>query len=162
MLSGPGENCFGKIKETKVKEKNNEAILSRNHVLSGIKKYVLRLLQCTLNPLLWIKNLRRDNYAKSKIKFFSQALAGFTKDNRIPQPLSIFDNEQVRFDHRFTPFYGLITPPPVSYNQFKDYRTYTLKNSSMNLYLDASNYFHRARSILEVIPNADTEVFPIK
>lgn len=28
----------------------------------------------------------------------------------------------------------------------------------MSLYLDASNYFHRARTILEVIPNADAEV----
>lgn len=87
-----------------------------------------------------------------------QALAGFTKDDRIPQPLSIFDNERVRFDHRFTPFYGLTTPPPVSYHQFKEHRSYMLNRSSMNLYLDASNYFHRARTILEVIPNADSEV----
>lgn len=85
-------------------------------------------------------------------------MAGFTKDDRIPQPLSIFDNERVRFDHRFAPFFGLTTPPPVSYNQFREYRSYTLNRSSMNLYLDASNYFHRARSILEVIPNADAEV----
>lgn len=85
-------------------------------------------------------------------------MAGFTKDDRIPQPLSIFDNERVRFDHRFTPFFGLTTPPPVSYNQFREYRSYTLNRSSMNLYLDASNYFHRARTILEVIPNADAEV----
>lgn len=33
-----------------------------------------------------------------------------------------------------------------------------LNRSSMNLYQDASNYFHRARTILEVIPNADAEV----
>lgn len=85
-------------------------------------------------------------------------MAGFTKDDRIPQPLSIFDNERVRFEHRFSPFFGLSTPPPVSYNQFKDCRNYTLNRSSMNLYLDASNYFHRARTILEVIPNADAEV----
>lgn len=90
--------------------------------------------------------------------FECQALAGFTKDNRIPQPLSTFDNERVRYDHRFSPFFGLTTPPPVSYNQFKECRNFTLTRSSMNLYLDASNYFHRARTILEVIPNADAEV----
>lgn len=33
-----------------------------------------------------------------------------------------------------------------------------LNRSAMNLYQDASNYFHRARTILEVIPNADAEV----
>lgn len=87
-----------------------------------------------------------------------QALAGFTKDNRIPQPLSDFDNEQVRFEHRFAPFAGLITPPPVSYYQFKDYREYTLQNNSLNLYADASNFFHQARTILEGIASADTEV----
>lgn len=85
-------------------------------------------------------------------------MAGFTKDNRIPQPLAMFDNEQVRFEHRFSPFFGLTTPPPVSYIQFRDYRTYSLRSPSANLYTDASNYFHRARTILEAIPNPDQEV----
>lgn len=92
------------------------------------------------------------------IFFVLQALAGFTKDNRIPQPLSMFDNEQIRFDHRFSPFYGLTTPPPVPYIQFSEYRAYTLKNTSQNLYTEASSYFHRARTILEVIPSPDAEV----
>lgn len=85
-------------------------------------------------------------------------MAGFTKDNRIRQPLSVFDNEQVRFDHRFGPFYGLTTPPPVPYMQFNEYRAYTLKNTSQNLYTDASSFFHRARTILEAMPNPDAEV----
>lgn len=87
-----------------------------------------------------------------------QALAGFLKDSRIPQPLSKFDNEQIRFEHRFAPFSALMTPPPVSYHQFKDYREYTLKNTSTSLYADASNYFHQARTILESISSADSEV----
>lgn len=87
-----------------------------------------------------------------------QALAGFTKGNRIPQPLSMFDNEQIRFDHRFSPFYGLTTPPPVPYIQFKEYRAYTLKSASHSLYTDASSYFHHARTILEAIPSPDSEV----
>lgn len=94
----------------------------------------------------------------NRFRSISQALAGFTKDNRIPQPLSDFDNEQVRFEHRFAPFTGLITPPPVSYYQFKDYRDYTLQNDSLNLYADASNFFQQARTIMEGIPNPDAEV----
>lgn len=88
-------------------------------------------------------------------------MAGFQKAERIPQPLAKFDNEQIRFERRFAPFCALITPPPVSYAQFKDYREYTLKNNSINLYGDASNFFHQARTILESIQNSDAEIVDI-
>lgn len=42
--------------------------------------------------------------------------------------------------------------------QFNESRAYTLKNTSQVLYTEASCYFHRARTILEVIPSPDSEV----
>lgn len=90
---------------------------------------------------------------------YFKALAGFTKERKIPHPLSMFDNEKVRFDHRFAPFAGITTLPPVTYAEFNNMRTFLLLESdAANLYLDAGKHFQRARFILESISNPDSEV----
>lgn len=89
---------------------------------------------------------------------YYKGLAGFIKEDRIPQTLSVFDNEKVRFVHRFAPFSNLTTPPPVPYCEFKKMRSNLLKSESSELYLAAAKHFHQARSILEAIPNPDSEM----
>lgn len=159
MFGRAGKMCnIGQIEEIEAKKEANQIVLPRDNVQSSTEEHVLRLLQCKPRVLFYSSILYMHWCQYNPFFRLLQALAGFTKDNRIPQPLSVFDNEQVRFDHRFAPFYGLTTPPPVPYIQFNDYRAYTLKNASQNLYTDASSYFHRARTILEVIPNPDSEV----
>lgn len=90
---------------------------------------------------------------------FFKALAGLTKESRIPQPLAVFDNEKVRFDHRFAPFAGITTLPPITYASFSNMRAFMmLETDATNLYSDAGKHFHRARIMLESIANPDTEV----
>lgn len=90
---------------------------------------------------------------------YFKALAGFTKEDRIPQPLPIFDKEKIRFDHRFAPFAGLLNLPQITYTEFNNMRTFfMMKNHSTELYLEAGKHFHSARIMLESIPNPDFEV----
>lgn len=42
----------------------------------------------------------------------------FLNQGKIPKPLSHFDNEAVRYKHRFAPL-SVISPPLVQYTEFK-------------------------------------------
>lgn len=89
---------------------------------------------------------------------YYKALAGFHKANRIPQPLSEFDHEHIRYEHRFAPFAELQTPPAIGYNDFCHQKATLLMQSQENLFLQAAKHFHQARTILEHAPNLDDEV----
>lgn len=90
---------------------------------------------------------------------YFKALVAFTQEQRIPQPLALFDNERVRFDHRFAPFAGITTLPPVPYEEFSGAREYLMSKPAEHLYDDAAKHFHRARLILETITGGpDQEV----
>ncbi|XP_052872549.1 N-alpha-acetyltransferase 35, NatC auxiliary subunit [Anopheles cruzii] len=88
---------------------------------------------------------------------YYKALAGFCKENRIPEPLPMFDNEQVRFEHRFAPFAPLSTPPPMPYSEFKQMKMFMLQSPAEDLYAAAAKHFHEARTLLETFPNPDEE-----
>lgn len=89
---------------------------------------------------------------------YYKALAGFHKADRIPQPLSEFDLEQIRYEHRFGPFAELSTPPAIGYSDFCAQKMSLLKLTQEELFLNAAKHFHQARSILELVPNLDPEV----
>ncbi|XP_062550331.1 N-alpha-acetyltransferase 35, NatC auxiliary subunit isoform X2 [Armigeres subalbatus] len=88
---------------------------------------------------------------------YYKALGGFIGEDRIPEPLPMFDNEKVRFEHRFAPFATLSTPPPMAYSDFKLMKTYLLKSPADELYAAAAKHFHEARVLLESYPNPDEE-----
>ncbi|KAJ6643077.1 N-alpha-acetyltransferase 35, NatC auxiliary subunit like [Pseudolycoriella hygida] len=90
---------------------------------------------------------------------YFKAMAGLTKEDRIPQPLPVFDKEQIRFEHRFAPFAGLLNLPQITYTEFNNMRTYfMMKSQSNELYLEAGKHFHSARIMMESIPNPDFEI----
>jgi hypothetical protein len=89
---------------------------------------------------------------------YYKALAGFHKADRIPQPISEFDREQIRYEHRFAPFAELSTPPAINYIDFCAQKRALLKLTQEELFLSAAKHFHQARTILEHIPNLDAEV----
>lgn len=107
-------------------------------------------------------NYRELILNQSLINMFNgyfMALAGFTKEDRIPQPLPFFDKEKIRFDHRFAAFSGLLNLPQITYTEFNNMRTcLIMKNESTELYLEAGKHFHSARIMLESIANPDSEV----
>lgn len=89
---------------------------------------------------------------------YYKGLAGFLKDERIPQPLPMFDNEVIRFNYRFAPFVSFKTPPAVPYCEFRDMRANLLRAPSKDLYADAAKHFQQARAFLEQHPSPDAEM----
>ncbi|XP_047117250.1 N-alpha-acetyltransferase 35, NatC auxiliary subunit [Schistocerca piceifrons] len=90
-----------------------------------------------------------------------KAMVGFRLDGKIRLPHPEFDNEQVRYEHRFAPFASLLTPPPMQYTEFREMTSlqrYEQPPTSTNLYLSGCQHFHKARTILEGITNQDQEV----
>lgn len=86
---------------------------------------------------------------------------GFRLDRKIAMPHRQFDNEQVRYEHRFAPFQNLLTPPPVQYSEFKEMASFEKFEQkpvdSIYFYISGCKNFHQSRQLLENIP-ADSEV----
>jgi hypothetical protein len=88
-------------------------------------------------------------------------MVGFRLDGKIRLPHTEFDNEQVRYEHRFAPFASLLTPPPMQYSEFQDMTSlvrYEEPPTSTSLYLAGCQHFHKARTMLETISTPDQEV----
>lgn len=92
---------------------------------------------------------------------YYKGLAGFLQEERIPQPLPMFNNEKVRYEHRFAPFTELTTPPPMPYYDYKRMELQLLRIPSLELFLHAAKHFHQARTLLEAIPDPDVEMIDI-
>lgn len=85
-------------------------------------------------------------------------MIGFQLENKIRSPYYEFDNEKVRYEHRFSAFNVLLTPPLVQYSEFYE-MTSRLKEAGVDsLYFSASKLYHQARTVLESITNPDNEV----
>ena len=54
------------------------------------------------------------NHQLKKLTFL-QLIVGLKKDGKIMIPNSNFDNEAIRYDHRFAPFNSMLTPPSMPY-----------------------------------------------
>lgn len=93
---------------------------------------------------------------------YYKALFGFRIDGKISMPHPQFDSEQVRYEHRFAPFAGLATPPPVQYAEFREMtspmRCPQQPVDSSYLYIAGCKHFHQARCLLETITPKDPEV----
>lgn len=82
------------------------------------------------------------------------------QENKILSPSPQFDNEQVRYEHRFGTFATLLTPPLMPYTQYKEVLEHTEKAPANSLYTAASRDFGQARQILESVqPSTPEEDF---
>ena len=89
-----------------------------------------------------------QGYAAMCAGYF-KLLVGLKKDQKILIPIESFDNECVRYEHRFAPFNNLLTPPSMPYNQFMEVYSHTANSDSSGLYLMAARDFGRARQFFE-------------
>ncbi|CAH0561847.1 unnamed protein product [Brassicogethes aeneus] len=96
---------------------------------------------------------------------YYKALMGFRLDEKLLTPHQKFDNEQVRYEHRFAPFQNLLTPPPVVYSEFKDMtsleRFPQQPVDSCFLYVAGCKHFHQARQLLENCQHQDGEILDL-
>uniref|UniRef100_A0A3P8VUS9 N-alpha-acetyltransferase 35, NatC auxiliary subunit n=1 Tax=Cynoglossus semilaevis TaxID=244447 RepID=A0A3P8VUS9_CYNSE len=82
-------------------------------------------------------------------------------DEKVHKPQFELNSEQIRYEHRFTPFNSVVTPPPVHYIQFKEMsnlKKYNPPPGPDDLYLAASKHFQQAKLILENVSSPDPEV----
>ena len=92
---------------------------------------------------------------------FPQAVVGFTMDGKLKRPNCMFDNEKVRFEHRFAAFSAVLTPPLVQYETFcemTDIRKMDTSRTPLDVYYTAYKLFMQSSSMLEKIPNQTSEV----
>lgn len=83
---------------------------------------------------------------------------GFLNDKKIPLPHAEFDNENVRYRHRFSAFNTIRTPAPVRYFQYKSVSDLTSIQQSSHLYEASAKSFQQAKQFLEAIPTPEKEV----
>ncbi|GAB6018981.1 hypothetical protein CHUAL_013993 [Chamberlinius hualienensis] len=92
---------------------------------------------------------------------FCNALAGFRVDGKMKKPNFHFDCEQIRYERRFAPFGGVMTPPPVQYIQYQEMNEalrYESKQSASDMYLAACKFFHQAKTLFENVANPSDEI----
>ena len=80
---------------------------------------------------------------------YFRLVVALKKDGKILVPSSTFDNESVRYEHRFSPFNSLLTPPSMPYSQYMEVYNVTAKMESSELYLSAARDFGRARQFFD-------------
>ncbi|CAH1725890.1 hypothetical protein AGLY_009875 [Aphis glycines] len=86
---------------------------------------------------------------------YFKTLIGFQLEGKIRTPKHAkFDNEKVRYEHRFAAFSAVAVPPPFSYNEFQMTRCQVRDSASGDsgiLYLNSCELFHQARCLLDTI-----------
>ena len=89
---------------------------------------------------------------------FKMVLA-FRMQSRIRQPASGMSSEKLRYEHRLMPFFGVIAPPVISYQQFREMCDQVAAISSPpDLFAAAFQCFDDAKRILSTIPDPSEEV----
>ncbi len=84
---------------------------------------------------------------------FFKVTVGLKREKKILIPCSTFDDEGVRYEHRFAPFQNLLTPPLMPYGQFLEVYEVNCNSTPADLYLSAATDFGRARQIFESVSN---------
>ncbi|VVC39480.1 Hypothetical protein CINCED_3A014628 [Cinara cedri] len=86
---------------------------------------------------------------------YFKTFIGFQLEGKIQTPKHAkFDNERVRYQHRFSAFSAVSVPPPFTYNEFQMTRNQIRDNASADpgiLYLNGCELFHQARCLLDTI-----------
>lgn len=107
------------------------------------------------------RELALSKAAQALCSGYYKAVMGFRLDGKIQQPNSEFDNERVRFEHRFSVFGAILTPPLVQYDQFCEITTPKKGDAHPSpeaLYGTASELFSHAAELLDKVPNPVPEI----
>ncbi|XP_078490210.1 LOW QUALITY PROTEIN: N-alpha-acetyltransferase 35, NatC auxiliary subunit-like [Ciona intestinalis] len=90
-----------------------------------------------------------------------KALLGFFLEGKMSTPDFSFDDEGIRYEHRFSPFITVGTPPFMPYKQFQEMTNvsqYYPPPTAQDLYLSSSKHFTQAKQSYEsVAPSAEVQ-----
>lgn len=90
----------------------------------------------------------------------------FRMEGRLRQPslqAASVSSEKLRYEHRFMPFFSVIAPPAITYQQFRDLCDQVRLSghaSPGELFAGAAQCFDDAKRILSSIPDHNEEVSP--
>jgi len=99
----------------------------------------------------YLSEIARYQAHASMCAGYYKLMVAAKQEKKIMIPNPQFDNEIVRYEHRFGAFANLLTPPLMPYTQFKEVLEHTEKASIKTLYTAASSHFGQARQILETV-----------
>lgn len=97
-----------------------------------------------------------------------KAVFAFRMEGRMRQPslqaaADGIDSEKLRYEHRFMPFFTVVTPPAIPCQQFRDMCDQVWISCHCDprkLYAGAYQCFDDAKNILSSIPDPNEEVSP--
>lgn len=81
---------------------------------------------------------------------YYQAMKAFKVEDKIKEPHEEFNNEELRYNHRFNVFQTFNTPPMCQYIQFKE-KDYQFTNALTldKIYMNAQQHFEKAKTYYE-------------
>ena len=93
---------------------------------------------------------------------YYKTIVAFKLEGKLKLPWTGLNTEQIRYDHRFSPFRNVLAPPPVSYSQYRDMTNNRhFQQNSNQLFHLAMKSFDQAKTLLETINDPNEEViFP--
>lgn len=81
---------------------------------------------------------------------FYQAMRGFKLENKVNEPNEDFNDEELRYQHRFRVFEGFTTPPLCFYKQFKEKDNQFINTVSLDkIYFNSQQHFEQAKNSYE-------------
>ncbi|CAL1540610.1 unnamed protein product [Lymnaea stagnalis] len=92
---------------------------------------------------------------------YYKAVIAFQICGKLKEPKFRFDNEEVRYSHRFAPFASVVTPPMVHYSQYKemsDLHRYDPLPTTQDMFGSACKCFCQAKELLDSITPQSEEI----
>ncbi|XP_005091639.1 N-alpha-acetyltransferase 35, NatC auxiliary subunit isoform X2 [Aplysia californica] len=92
---------------------------------------------------------------------YYKAVVAFQLCGKLKEPKFRFDNEEVRYSHRFAPFAAVLTPPFVQYAQYKetsDLNRYEPVPTSQEMFGSACKCFCQAKELLDSVSPQSEEI----
>jgi len=110
------------------------------------------------NPRPYAKEIANCQAMQSMCGGYYKAMVAMDLEGKIRRPRPEFDDERVRYEHRFAPLGQVSTPPLVPYVQFKEMTKLELNTvddskgtQASTLYATACRHFHQAATILSAL-----------
>ena len=165
--------CFNKFKIYKIRYLSEILLNWQISTLNRVDNY---LLSAESNSNANNKNSKKTN--KKKIKSFNdkeltllyahrhmcsayyQAMRAFKLENKVKEPTEDFNDEELRYNHRFRVFEVFSTPPACNYKQFKQKDNQFINTVPIDkIYLNAQQHFEQAKNSYEELADWNSVSF---
>jgi len=135
-----------------------EVSKSKNKAAGGASGKKSKRKKDKSNARPYAKEIAHCQAMQSMCGGYFKAMVAMDLEGKIRRPRPEFDDERVRYEHRFAPLGQVSTPPLVPYLQFKEMTKLELntvgdtkETQASALYATACRHFHQAATILSAL-----------